>query len=253
MLWVFAFGCCGCFAFKKNCLSHTAHPCHKGVLLSCDDTITISSPLSPANSENNALPNKISKILDTKFEKFEKDLHVFQSNIELLNSTLDPLKSKIVNLDIKIKNIKDNLDNEIIDEISERGKRSRNLILFNVSEADSTLDLISVNEILIIIQAKSCVTGISVCRLARIQPSGKPRPICMTFPSAVLPLFIIKNRFKCVGSIKIAQDLILKQRAFLTKLRTRLHETNDPNETIRYINGIPKIIIRNIKNVNSTH
>ena len=88
------------------------------------------------------------------------------------------------------------------------------------------------------------IDNFSIKRLGR-KNSSKPRPLCITFNSPSIPIKILKNKHKYSGSARISNDSTVKQRAFLNDLRVKLRDMNDQNKTIRYVNGIPKIVMIN--------
>lgn len=74
------------------------------------------------------------------------------------------------------------------------------------------------------------------------------RPLCVTFQNKYDAVSVLRNVKKYNGPVRVRQDMTIKQRNYLKKLRSDLQlaiDSDDNNKTIRYINGIPKIIETN--------
>lgn len=138
----------------------------------------------------------------------------------------------------------------IISEISDRKKRSKNVIMFGVPESPPDVDSEtrrkqdqeSVKEALAnITQSES---PIAVLRLGK-QLNQAPRPLKLVFSSRTQAVRILKNARNLHRGIKIKNDLTPYQREYLIKLREELDERTkrgESNLTIKYVNNAPKII-----------
>lgn len=133
-------------------------------------------------------------------------------------------------------------DEDIIEEITNRQKRSCNLILLNLNETDFSSDMNSVRSLLQTVSSEDIYGDFKIKRLGKKDNRTTPRPLCVSFKSPSVPLSILKNKRKCSGPIKIFLDQTIKQRTHLNNLRSELRELNDDNKTIKYFNGIPKIV-----------
>ena len=211
-------------------------------LIDCSiDDSTTSVPMStPTNAgRNDGLLDNIEALLDSKFTKLENELSALKSSLDLFNGTLMSRNDRVNKLEAAARAS----EVEIIEEINDRNRRAINIVMFNLEEADTTTDKIAVTEILRKIETEDVLGTFSVKRLGRRIPN-KPRPTCVTFSSATIPIQILKKKSKYDGLVKISQDSTLKQRNHLNSLRNELRELNNPNKTIRYRNGIPRIVTR---------
>jgi len=144
-------------------------------------------------------------------------------------------------------------EEDIIVELADRNQRSNNLIFYNLDEmADGSssdechrVDLSLAKDIVQVI----IPVGVSISKVTRLggRKTGHARPLRVTLPTKEDVISILRNKRRYVGPVKIHQDQTTKQRKFLNDLRGRLkeyHEVGDINKTIRYFDGVPKIVDR---------
>jgi len=91
--------------------------------------------------------------------------------------------------------------------------------------------------------------GMPILRVTRLGGwrTKHARPLRVTLPSREDAISILRNKNRYVGPIRIHQDQTIKQRKFLNDLRGRLkeyHEAGDVGKTIRFFDGVPKIVDR---------
>lgn len=139
---------------------------------------------------------------------------------------------------------------DVIGEVMERQTRASNLILFGMPEPEnSSAEIPSAADAE---KALSIVRGIcpGITRVLKTHRLGKPkgsacRPLCIRLESPEAAKLILKNKHSYKGPCKISEDRTLLQRQTLDQLRAKLrslHESGELNTTIRYINGVPKIV-----------
>lgn len=107
----------------------------------------------------------------------------------------------------------------------------------------SSQDADLAREILKVIQPND-FSHVRVARLGGRHTRG-PRPLRVTLSSKQEAVSILKSKIKYKGPVKIFQDQTPKQRKYLNNLKTKLKELHDSgvtNKTIRFFNGVPKIV-----------
>lgn len=238
-----------------SCLTRCSRPWMQGKLLSRAESSSSKAPSSLYRDGESALIAEMSELLGAKFTKLESELRVFQSNLELLDTALGSVRSKVDSLETRIKSKEETLAAEAIEEIAKRSRRAKNLILFNVPESDPPTGLSAVKEILRNIQEDFCNAGVSVRRLGRNPNTDRPRPICVVFPSSTTRIAVLRGRSRYKGPVRLAQDQTQMQRTYLSNLGNKLRDLNDPLKTIKYVNGVPRIVSasQHSKNASETH
>lgn len=74
---------------------------------------------------------------------------------------------------------------------------------------------------------------------------GHSRPVCVSMDTKKDASLILRNKSRYSGTVKIFQDQTLKQRNQLRDLQSKLKALKGGGEndkTIRYINGVPRIV-----------
>ncbi|KAK7866688.1 hypothetical protein R5R35_003230 [Gryllus longicercus] len=154
-------------------------------------------------------------------------------------------------------------------EVIDREKRSKNIIIYNVTEninMGSSQRLTEDKQQ--VIQILNQITEINpneliISRIGNVQKNknetstsrngGPPRerPIKVTFPNSEQALFILRNKKnKISNDIRIGSDKTRIQREYFKQLLTRLNaeeEKGNSNLIIKYIDGIPKLIDKPVK------
>lgn len=139
---------------------------------------------------------------------------------------------------------------EIINEILERRKRRKNIIIYNVRESQKTIhverkehDKDTVKSILTPIEILT--DKIHTMRLGKYD-SEKNRPIKVTFEEADDVITVLKNKKKIIASdVRISDDRTIAQREYFNQIRSKLEELKmkgDDSKTIKYVNGKPTIV-----------
>lgn len=135
-------------------------------------------------------------------------------------------------------------------EVMDRERRSCNLIMYELEEIgdgvaarDSGNDLDKAKAILQSIYPSSG-NILSVERIGR-KRQNHPRLLKLRLPSKFDALNVLRNKSRYRGPVAVRQDLIEKQRDYLKDLKIRLaelHSSGMKKKTIRYVNGIPRIV-----------
>lgn len=146
---------------------------------------------------------------------------------------------------------------EALDEIEDRKTRSKNIILFNVPESQSTTQAQCIaddtNRVTSILNKVTSLNtnNIKLYRLGA-KRSDKTRPIKMEFAEPSQAKLILQNRHVVSNEINIKCDQTVLQRKQLSDLRKELEDRlqrGEANLTIKYINSCPKIISTLPKNL----
>lgn len=250
---------CGISA-HPSCVSRTGHP-HKDL-----NFVSCSQPLASTSDEQNEPLSFLRDIQDTiesQFNRLRTELRGwYTAEFKEINDTIRQLSDRMKTLENKLSSrlTNDQDEEDIIAEIHDRERRSKNLIFYNLEEENPSDTSTSpsddmhslpdtVNQIIKIIHplASPCLKA---RRLGR-RISGKTRPVCVVLPSKSDVINILKNKQKYTGPVAIKNDMTLKQRSYLSKVRNDLKNlinSGVTDKTIRYINGVPKIVNMTQKN-----
>ncbi|CAL1672609.1 unnamed protein product [Lasius platythorax] len=237
-------------ASHLGCLSRTGHSHSNGQFTDCEES-SITSQICDANS---TLMTNIKELLRTEFNKLREEIR------EMYRSDMAEIKENIRNLSTRVDQLEDLIENsqrvgsselieeELIMELEERQKRSLNLIFFNLDEAEEntcTDEILAGDIINRIIPGDT--PAISTWRLGKRQ-QGRARPLRVSLPSKDVALRILRNKFRYSGPVKISQDQTVKQKKHFKDLQAQLkllRDAGDKNKSIRYKNGVPRIVNSN--------
>lgn len=142
----------------------------------------------------------------------------------------------------------------LFEELNERERRRSNLMIFNVPESQSAdvkvrveSDLQAVKQIMNVLGVTVEIRG--VIRIGR--RGGTPRPLKLLLSTRDDVLGCLRNRNRLEGTTyQIGSDLTQKQRLHMKGLKTELKRRVDSGErdlTIRYTDGVPKIIRKSVR------
>lgn len=195
--------------------------------------------------------SQLNTALDERFDRFsnlfKESLNEIRENFNRIDNDICEIKKRVEQLE---KNHNENcndsllLANSVCDEIADRNRRAKNIILHGLGnsengEDDLTLFNNMLNEI------PSMPQALSASRIGKSR-DNLSRPIKITFASREEVITIFKNKqFFIQKNLKITNDQTLQERNYLNLLRNQLKlrvEAGDKNLTIKYINGSPKII-----------
>jgi len=258
--------CLGCdTASHPACLPRTGHPYSNGLFINCKS-------LPRYNSEtdsNGDLLENIQKLIRSEFENFRKEiLNLYQADLAKISDNIQSLSDRIKKLEVDLASGASHSttpvshpEEDIIAELADRNRRSCNLIFYNLDEvADSSTPeecrKVDLSLAMDITQAifPDGVTILNVMRLGS-RKAGHARPLRVTFPSKEYAISILRNKNRYAGPIRIYQDQTIKQRKFLSELKERLknyHDAGDLNKTIRFYDGVPKIVDRSASSSSSS-
>lgn len=241
-------------ASHPACLSRTGHPHQGGKFLNCAATGS-DSRQAGQNTLNSPfldeIRDMIRKEIRSELANFRKEiLEVYKADIETLKGSIQRLSDRIEKLETRELHthvIPNSHEDDILLELSEREKRSRNVILFNLDEVEPETDSI-VSDLDL---AKDIIQtilpnefhNVRVTRLG-LKRKGHSRPLRITFKSKEEATTVLRNKRKYSGPVKIAQDQTMKQRNHWKDIKAQLKVLLDAgeNKTIRYFGGVPKIV-----------
>lgn len=191
-------------------------------------------------------------------------------NCRPISQDIKQLKALIIDLQQEIKQLRVernqpvgecSLDfEEIVSELSERQKRMKNIILFNVIEQDQQKpsaariegDKSHAISILSSIAPEVPVNDIKPIRLGSFS-ANKIRPIKITLQNEHATVNVFKNAHKLKShqtykKVKVSSDKTKRQIEFYKKTKQEMNDRLEAGETnlkIKYINQIPKIVSEN--------
>ncbi|CAL1672567.1 unnamed protein product [Lasius platythorax] len=240
-------------ASHPGCISRAGHPVRDGKFSDC---ITATASTSDALSQT--LLDSIYSIIRSEFAVFKKELlDTLRADFDKINGDIQRLSSridKLENSELRLGGVSS--EEEVLEEIAERERRSTNLIFFNLKETDASTDsnitdLDLVKDILEVMGPRD-VPNVKISRLGA-KRRDSPRPLRVSFPSKHEALAFLRDKKKYSGPVKIYLDRTPKQRRHLSELQAKLKVVRDAgeNKIIRYFNGVPRIVNarHNAKNV----
>jgi len=250
--------CSGCnTASHPACLPRTGHPYSNGLFINCK-----SSPRNNSEMDSNGdLLENIQKLIRSEFENLRREtLSLYQADLAKISDSIQSLSDRIKKLEVDLASGASHsmaslphLEEDIIAELADRNRRSCNLILYNLDEvvdgsSPEESHKIDLSLAMDITQA-IVPDGVPILNVTRLggRRAGHIRPLRVTFPSKENASSILRNKTRYAGPIRIYQDQTIKQRKFLSDLRGRLkdyHDAGDLHKTIRFFNGVPKIVDR---------
>lgn len=169
--------------------------------------------------------------------------------IESLQQTVNSLKNEIRELRDAQKKV--NITDSIINEISDRQKREKNIIIYKLKEQDGTstekktADLLTVKNIIKTISPDICVNDIKTFRLGKSDNRHAPVKVMLSSREDVLKILRNKRKLKDSNyNVHISTDQTKMQQEYFSKLKSELSErkqNGEPDLYIKYVNGIPNI------------
>lgn len=148
---------------------------------------------------------------------------------------------------------------EAADELEERKKRSKNLIIFNFPESSAcsqidkiTDDTTRISTTLTTLNSTITQANITTFRLGIKKPDkSRPLKVILDNPTQAIDILRKKNNITEYPGIKIYSDQTPAQRNYLANLRLTLDQRTQNGETgltIKYKNNKPTIVNTNPKN-----
>lgn len=192
------------------------------------------------------------------------------ANCRPISHDIKNLKSLLIDLQREIKELRavtnppskeSSLEFEdIVAEVSERHKREKNIIIFNIAEQDqqktpaakSEGDKIQVVNILNSIVPDLSLAEVKPIRLGSFS-SNKIRPIKISLENGYAAKKVLKNAKKLKShqvykNVNISSDKTKRQIDFYKKTKQELKnrlEAGENNLKIKYINQVPRIVSEN--------
>lgn len=232
--------------------------------------------MQPLNSTLSTLSNLLDKMnaIDLKLNALMEvpaKIDQIQSNISQINDKLDNVDTRLTGVETHIDGLEtritaleginmatDQSAEEVFAELNDRKKRSKNVIIYNLSESLSTStqarvssDTSNVKILLSKFVPNEASIPFKCTRIGRAS-RDKARPLKVVFETDRLPRSLcsgfsqaeIAKTHPDLSNVNVSYDRTEKERKHLASLRAKLQARLDKGEkdiTIRYINGIPTI------------
>ncbi|CAH2088257.1 unnamed protein product [Euphydryas editha] len=183
--------------------------------------------------------------LSSKISTHETRLISIESDLNTYNTTSEPNKLK--------------QNEEIIHELQERKKRENNIILVGVSEQwnTSTKERIERDEAEVLntisLITKDIPKPVKIFRIGKYN-AEKNRKLKVCFDKREPVVLLLRNKDKLPHNIRIFSDQTPAQQKYFLAIKDELTKRKNNGEddiTIKYINGIPKIVKLIPKNSNN--
>ena len=231
--------------------------CGKTTASRCSTSLTprrrdVIKPISQADLD--AFFVKMENMFSGLFQKYTNEV---TQKLDTIDKKISTLENRVIKLEaaqslqpspILVPDVLPISDKEsLLNELEKRRKNALNVIIYNFAEnPNPTHDLVNFNNILN--QLESGCTAVSATRIG-ISVRGKPKPLKLTFRSEFDALQVFRLKLNLASrNIQVVRDLTLEQRRFLSELRVELNrriESGEPNLTIKYVDGVPKIVSKN--------
>lgn len=207
-----------------------------------------------STTENLGLENReIKSNLDDVISKYKEN----NRKIEIIETKLGTFQPANITLPPVSTSSSNNLEENLMVELTERLSRSKNIIITGLAEQKSAnykeRQDADKREVLNILQniTSDRSDPINIIRLGKYA-SGKHRPLKVCFSTKDEALFVLRSKnTKDLGSVKIFSDQTPQQQPYFKKLKDELKSRIDNGEmnlTIKYYKGIPKIVKTTPKN-----
>ncbi|KAK5646506.1 hypothetical protein RI129_004970 [Pyrocoelia pectoralis] len=173
-----------------------------------------------------------------------------KSEINDLRRLILELKTEVERLKLASENQRINSTanaDEIITEVAERPRRSRNVIMYNLDDDDNDQDLVKAKDVIKKISNVS-TDDIKVFRLGKVRNATKPRPLKIIFMNSDDAINVLRNnpKLKKINQkLVVRSDLTKIQMDHINNLRRDLQERISRGEndiTIKYVRGVPRIV-----------
>lgn len=271
--------------FHRDCLRMTKAEYQRLCGGSTKWMCTRSDCLDSSNQPNSLLLNQLSLLTDkisdlaikvdsltslpSKVDNLIAELDVINKNISSLENRVQGNETKITILEERVAGIRvtDMPSNpeEILAEMHDRARRSRNVMIFNLMESTATgidirkkFDHDIINKLLATFLSDAVPEDIKILRLGKKQ-KDKPKPMKVIFAhesdvQKFLSSFkpeLASQIDQRLSSIRVSRDRTPREISYLNSLRNELNRRTSLGEkdlTIKYMNKVP-VIVNNKKNV----
>lgn len=228
-----------------------------------DTEVSLNDHLSSLHGKFNEVRKQIevqNQSLECRLNEFSVKLSLIDKLVAentLLKERVTKLEQKIDKMGINSRGSEISEMDSIANEIDERNRRKRNIIVCNVEEnSHSKLDDViredksRICTLLGTIDPSVTASDLKCFRLGR-RNNNKPRPIKVILKHENQVIEIMKNRFKLSAPIRVYRDQTVIQRNKYMKLKDELKirgQNGEKDLIIKFIKGIPRIINTNSKN-----
>lgn len=195
--------------------------------------------------EQSTIKNSIAE-LDSKLSTHEEKINILQSDFGALKAPSPSSSGQFQPLSSE----------DTIREAHERFTRGKNVIISGLVEQHSSDAGENINkdeqEVLSVISTivTDCPKPIKILRIGKYVPE-KCRRIKVCFENQETTMALLRNKSKCPPEIKIFSDQTPLQQKFLNDLKVELARRKDegePDLTIKYVKGTPRIVKNVSKN-----
>lgn len=212
--------------------------------------------------EPSALEIKIDKMMEmlssfpelvTTVSKLVAELQSISIKLQSVENENNSLKKELSQMKKQYENNSVQSIEDICKEITERERRKKNIIFFNVSEpeVDGQSDATILSQFL----SSKNVGSIKIQQSMRLgkNTSKKPRPLKVVCESQHDAFQLFSLRFNLPKNWRMSPDRTEAQREALFKVRSELENRKAQGEvdiTIKFVNGVPTIIKSNTNSKN---
>lgn len=199
------------------------------------------------------------KCIAEGLNEIKADIHNLNDKMTSFEPRLDKLEGEVRDLKTRAASVATPVEG-IVEEMNDRQRRSRNVIILGLKECASSstattkeYDGGQIKRILEYCGLGSSLSSVRYFRIGKTN-NGRPRAIKLCLPSEneAITLFKLFDPKKCndeaLGGVSLARDRTLKERQYLSELRDSLKSRTESGEldlTIKYVNGVPKIVKKN--------
>lgn len=189
-------------------------------------------------------------LINTEIENIKIDNNITQQNFKRLEEEINQIKN---NQPTDTQTIKSPVahNEDIIQELKDRCEREKNVIIVGISEtinansnARQKYDYEEVTKLITTFTA-DIPNPIKCMRLGKYVPN-KCRPIKVCFANTDAPKYLLRNKNKLPENIQIYSDQTPTQKKILQSIKEELNtriESGEKDLTLKYIKGIPTIVI----------
>lgn len=266
--------CCGLdsVSFNKFAAEFKIHGQINWTCQSCTFEVSIIESDSEEDGDGDdlnvslSLTNRIEHLFRKHLAPFAKRMETIESNVAGIRSELNKLADntkvtakQFTQLSKRISAVEDKVNSggvlsatpdSIISEIYERRKCETKVIVLNVPESDKPAgtdrlldDRVKLSTI-IPQEISNSLPNMKLRRLGRAT-EGKTRPLLIDTPSVNEARILLKSKPAEGSGVAFKQYLTPLQQKHLRELRNELNtlvDNGDTNKTIKYVNGVPKIV-----------
>ncbi|XP_074110822.1 uncharacterized protein LOC141535007 [Cotesia typhae] len=197
--------------------------------------------------------------IESNFDHFkrtvEDNLSEIRSEVNKVTNKCSHLKGRIIKVENKIESFTPQLTEDTLAELNKRKRREVNVLAFNVTESKKTDGIERLAEdraqlaSIILPDIGVEVTSPKLRRIGR-RVQGKTRPLLVETKSVSETKTLMKSKPDPSTQVVIRPDLTQAQQIHLKSISEELTSGNGKNnKTIKYINGTPRIVNKNFRQI----